>query len=300
MYEALSAAEPALREIGSALGAGREVVIVAGNHDHHLVAPWFDRRYRLSDPGATWSRVDGRLERALDAITAVARRRLGSGRLPGRMAARRRLRDARPLPRPSHDGPGVRADRRRGDGPGRRASSGWPASGRGLRGRALADVRLDPRDRADGGRDMEETSHGPSTRARQALDGTDGRRSIRRLGLLAALPGAACRRSTARGSGPLRSDLSGQELRRAGLRSLRRGAGATRGGRVARDLRAHAPRRAAARRRSRASGGRRPGQRCSTPAAGSTSRRGSGRDPTRSPYRPGFARRWWRTTGRLS
>ena len=36
--EALSAAEPVLREIGAALGPASEMVIVPGNHDHHLAA----------------------------------------------------------------------------------------------------------------------------------------------------------------------------------------------------------------------------------------------------------------------
>jgi hypothetical protein len=37
---ALSDAEPVLRAIGDALGKGREVVLMPGNHDHALVRPW--------------------------------------------------------------------------------------------------------------------------------------------------------------------------------------------------------------------------------------------------------------------
>ena len=40
--EALAAARPALEAIGSALDAQSEIVVVAGNHDHALVAPWLD------------------------------------------------------------------------------------------------------------------------------------------------------------------------------------------------------------------------------------------------------------------
>lgn len=41
--DALAAARPFFEELGAAL-AGREVVIVAGNHDHALVEPWLVRR----------------------------------------------------------------------------------------------------------------------------------------------------------------------------------------------------------------------------------------------------------------
>ena len=48
--EALAVAEGVLRAIGGALGAGREVVIVPGNHDHHLLSPWLERRARDGTP----------------------------------------------------------------------------------------------------------------------------------------------------------------------------------------------------------------------------------------------------------
>jgi hypothetical protein len=44
--DALSAAAPVVRAIGRALPAGAEVVLVPGNHDHRLVAPWLDWRGR--------------------------------------------------------------------------------------------------------------------------------------------------------------------------------------------------------------------------------------------------------------
>ena len=46
LREALSAAEPVLREIGAALGPTSEAVIVPGNHDYHLAAGWLARRAR--------------------------------------------------------------------------------------------------------------------------------------------------------------------------------------------------------------------------------------------------------------
>src|SRR5690242_11946904 len=41
--EALAAAAPVLRALGAAMGGG-EVVLVAGNHDHRLLAPWLEGR----------------------------------------------------------------------------------------------------------------------------------------------------------------------------------------------------------------------------------------------------------------
>ena len=46
MREALEAARPVLEAIGEALGPDGEVVLVPGNHDHRLIAPWLDWRAR--------------------------------------------------------------------------------------------------------------------------------------------------------------------------------------------------------------------------------------------------------------
>jgi len=48
--DALATAEPVLRAIGDALGPGREVVIVPGNHDHAIGAGWLDWRGRRQEP----------------------------------------------------------------------------------------------------------------------------------------------------------------------------------------------------------------------------------------------------------
>jgi hypothetical protein len=47
--EALAAARPFFEDLGRAL-AGREVVIVAGNHDHALIEPWLERRSEVAVP----------------------------------------------------------------------------------------------------------------------------------------------------------------------------------------------------------------------------------------------------------
>jgi len=49
--EALAAAQPVLRDLGRAL-AGRELVVVAGNHDHALIEPWLARRGEQDAPEA--------------------------------------------------------------------------------------------------------------------------------------------------------------------------------------------------------------------------------------------------------
>ena len=48
--DALARAEPAMRAIGAALGPDGQVVIAAGNHDHALVAGWLDWRGRRETP----------------------------------------------------------------------------------------------------------------------------------------------------------------------------------------------------------------------------------------------------------
>jgi predicted phosphodiesterase len=49
MREAMDAARPFFEDLGRAL-AGRELVIVAGNHDHALIEPWLTRRGEEHEP----------------------------------------------------------------------------------------------------------------------------------------------------------------------------------------------------------------------------------------------------------
>jgi hypothetical protein len=48
--EAMAIARPVLEELGAALGGDCEVVLVPGNHDHALVAPWLERRGAHVEP----------------------------------------------------------------------------------------------------------------------------------------------------------------------------------------------------------------------------------------------------------
>jgi hypothetical protein len=65
---ALEAARPALEAIGRALPPKAEVVVVPGNHDHALAAPWLDRR--LAEDAAPL-RLEERVEPALASLAAA-------------------------------------------------------------------------------------------------------------------------------------------------------------------------------------------------------------------------------------
>ena len=51
MREAIAKARPFFEDLGQAMGAERELIITAGNHDHALVEPWLSSRGALADPG---------------------------------------------------------------------------------------------------------------------------------------------------------------------------------------------------------------------------------------------------------
>jgi hypothetical protein len=55
--EAMVDAEPVLREIGTAVGRGREILVIPGNHDHALVRPWLRARRASGVPLGLATRV---------------------------------------------------------------------------------------------------------------------------------------------------------------------------------------------------------------------------------------------------
>ncbi len=76
--DAVAAARPFFAAVGAALGADGELVLVPGNHDYALVAPWLERRRRDAAPPplglaelAAWEPHDALAE--LAAATAPAR-----------------------------------------------------------------------------------------------------------------------------------------------------------------------------------------------------------------------------------
>ena len=68
LHEVLGAATPVLAALGAALGPGGEIVLVPGNHDHALLAPWLQER---AEAGAAPLALD---ERAGPHATAALRR----------------------------------------------------------------------------------------------------------------------------------------------------------------------------------------------------------------------------------
>jgi hypothetical protein len=49
--DAITAAEPFFKDVGRALGADKELIVLAGNHDHGLAAGWIDARLQTEPSG---------------------------------------------------------------------------------------------------------------------------------------------------------------------------------------------------------------------------------------------------------
>ncbi len=216
--DALAAAAPVLDDIGAALGPDREVVLVAGNHDHYLAQAWLARRAQDSQPPPL------ELESAVDWCPSEPLAAVASRLSPANVRAAYPgvwLRDDvyamhghyadrhTTVPMFERLGAGVMARivRNSGSGPGR--SEDYEATLSPIYAwiHAVAQGR-------DGGRGR--GPQGASTRAWRALAGSSQRRSLRRRGLVAAFPAIVAGLNRA-GIGPLRADISGPELRRAGL-----------------------------------------------------------------------------------
>ena len=167
LREALDAAAPAFADLAAALGDA-ELVIVPGNHDHHLIEPWLDRR-ALDGADRPRPRADGRAGRAGVRSAGRARRSDRTAlRLPRHLAARGRLRHPRPLPRPPPHRADARAARGRCDRAGARDPLPRPGSA-GAAGRARPAPRRRVRARPD-----------PGLRAPLRPRPGDGRRAPRR------------------------------------------------------------------------------------------------------------------------
>lgn len=72
--QALGVALPVLRHLAEAAGDGAEIVVVPGNHDHALVAPWLRRRREAGRPLRLAERVPRDASPALRRVTGVLRR----------------------------------------------------------------------------------------------------------------------------------------------------------------------------------------------------------------------------------
>ena len=219
MREALAAARPFFAEAGAALGVEGEIVLVPGNHDHALVAPWLERRQRDGVP-----RPLGLAETAAwaegDAIAALAR-----------AAAPARLTLAYPgvwLRDDVYALHGHYLDRHITVPTLERLSAGamarivGPLPARDVAPddyeRALAPIYAWSTALAQHADDATTGTHGVSVRAYRMLSG-NGHRPLRRRALLALFPLTVAAVNRA-GLGPVRADISGAELGRAGVRAM--------------------------------------------------------------------------------
>jgi hypothetical protein len=215
MAAVLEAAEPVLREIGDALGPGREAVLVPGNHDHHLLSAWIERR--AGSALGLDSEVDWREGEPLATVASWLAPADVRAQYPGVWL---------------HDGlyatHGHYGDRHT-------TVPMFERLGAGVMARIVHEPRSGPRRAEDyesvlapiyawlhaiaqnGGPTFGESSHGASARAWRMLTGT-GSRTLRERALSGAFPAVVAALNGVR-LGPLRTDLSGSELRRAALRA---------------------------------------------------------------------------------
>jgi hypothetical protein len=219
MREALSAARPVLAAIGEAVGEDGEVVLVPGNHDHELVRAWSERVSRRAAPPPLGlsAPLDWRAGEPLAAVARAIGPARVSGFYPGVW-----LRDDvyaihghygdrhTTVPMLERLGAGVMA---RIGGPGARdprRAEDYEATLAPLYAWIHAVAQ-------NGGPELGRSSHGASARAWGALAGARGSR-WRRRALAAAFPVAIAALNRA-GVGPFRAQLTGSELRRAGVRA---------------------------------------------------------------------------------
>ncbi len=228
--DSLAAAGPVLAAIGEALGPGSEVVIVPGNHDHHLLAGWLERRSRDGPPPPLGleSSVDWH---AGDVLADVVRL-LGP-----------------PEVRACYPGVWLRDDIYATHGHYCDRHTTVPMFER-LGAGAMARIVHEPAGGPGRAEDYEailtpiyawihaiaqygstdvdsrppRSSHGASAQAWHVLEGDDRRGnsrrpSLRRRAMIAAFPAFVAALNRAR-FGPLRADVSGPELRRAALRAF--------------------------------------------------------------------------------
>jgi hypothetical protein len=225
LREALAAAEGVLAEIGAALGAGSEIVIVPGNHDHRLLRPWLGRRASAGPPPPLGleSNVDWGAGDALAAIAGWARPASVRVAYPGAWlrddvyATHGHYADRHTtVPMFERVGAGAMARIVREPAGGPRRAEDYEAALAPIYAwlDAIAQGREADRQGAQGHR-----AGAGSARAWEILTRADGRQSWRRRAIIAAFPALIAVLNRA-GLGPLSADLSGSSLRRGGLSAL--------------------------------------------------------------------------------
>ncbi len=220
LRDALGAAQPVLEEIGATLGPGREVVIVPGNHDHGLLRPWLGRRAAQGAPGELGleAAVDWREREPLAAVAAWLGRCEVRASYPGTWI--------RPDVYATH---GHYCDRHITVPILERLGAGVMARIVGERGGGAAcaedyEATLGPMYAwidavAQNGGVAGRGGGTLQVRVWRALAAPDSRRTVRAAGLALLFPALVGGLNRA-GLGPLRPNLSGVELRRAGLKAF--------------------------------------------------------------------------------
>ena len=218
--DALAIAKPVFQELGAALGAGGEVVIVPGNHDHHLAEPWLERRGRTGLPPALGleSEVDWRAGETLATVARWLAPATVRAAYPGVWlredvyAMHGHYCDRHTtVPMLERLGAGVMAKIVHEPPGGPWQAENYEAT--------LAPVYAWIHAVAQsGGPDLGESSHGASAQAWGALAGSGSRRSLRRRAVVAGFPALIATLNRA-GLGPLSASLSPPKLRRAALRA---------------------------------------------------------------------------------
>jgi hypothetical protein len=219
--DALAAAANVLPELGEALGAKGEVVIVPGNHDHYLAEGWLKRRAASGppDPLGLESSVDWWGDEPLASVAEMLGRSGArvSGAYPGIWlredvyATHGHYLD-RHTTVPMFERLGVGAMARALRRPIEEAHSAEDYEA------VLAPLYALIHEVAQSGR-VGTPSPGASAQAWQALGRGFRRGTMRQRALTLGAAGAVAALNRA-GIGPVRTDLSGQELRRAGLKAF--------------------------------------------------------------------------------
>ncbi len=209
-----------LGEIGAALPAGAEVVIVPGNHDHELLAGWFERRRRsaLTPALGLESGVDWRPGEALDALAGSLEPAEVRVAYPGVWlrddvyATHGHYSDRHttvPLFERLAVGAMARIVGEAADGP--RSAEDYEAAQAPLYAWIHSVAQ-------HGGARLGRGSHGVSTQAWSTLTARR-RRGVRQRAIAAGFPLAVAALNRA-GLGPLRADISGAALRSGGLHAF--------------------------------------------------------------------------------
>jgi hypothetical protein len=223
VLSALRAARPFFEELGEAMGA-RRVVLVPGNHDHRLIASWLERRRTVEAPSPLGIAERIASEEASEAAAIIACW-LGPATTLELAYPGLWVRDDvyathghyldRHVTIPGFEPLAIRASERL-----LRRSGGEPAPGAEGYETAMGPVYALMHEWAQSSHSGTARGAGASQRAYRMLT-SDGRgRSLRGRFVGGIAYPAAIAAINAAGLGPVSADLSGPELRRAGLLAL--------------------------------------------------------------------------------